>query len=563
MEDKTKEDIPQQGNQILSFLKDVVKKVFSAGFIAAVGATWFFVSVVTKFSRMLYPLDYISEDLLVNPLRPHWKTGDNLRLLVTLSPQPGCDSVDGGVVMWDTDVMMGDDINEKYIYNFTEQDAPSLWKNIQNENKRTSIFVNYCLANKDKRSNVLSSSTQVIHTARLPRWARERWLLQDIGMGHISGQPSYRTDPYPDIYAENNKLFCNQIAFRIVSSGELFPSTVGLVGIHQHLKLAVPNQKLYLPPAHTVAKNLQDEGYHVINGSMSVMPITLEIRSSELPKWLLGNHFDITVSKLSDQGMEDPMMAQMMSSLADTSIPLLTVTMFATVLHILLEFLAFKSDVAFWRKNTSLRGLSIRALFIEVVFKVIIFLYLLDEEAMQIILVPSGIAIFVDLWKIRKGTGFAFTTTSPYYRLARIEEEENSEDEITKASLDTDKIVIQYIVKGVFPIFISFSVYSLVYCRFQNWFSWVIQTLAGLTYSAGFLLMTPQVIINYKLKSVAHLPWDVLTYRFVNTFIDDLFAFIVTLPSMHQMSVFRDDIIFIVCVVQRFVYRVDEKRKED
>ena len=45
--------------------------------------------------------------------------------------------------------------------------------------------------------------------------------------------------------------------------------------------------------------------------------------------------------------------------IADTKTWLLAVTMLASVLHLLFEFLAFKSDVDFWRKNTSLRGLSV------------------------------------------------------------------------------------------------------------------------------------------------------------------------------------------------------------
>lgn len=36
--------------------------------------------------------------------------------------------------------------------------------------------------------------------------------------------------------------------------------------------------------------------------------------------------------------------------------------------------------------------------------------------------------------------------------------------------------------------------------------------------------MCPQLYMNYKLRSVAHLPWRMLTYKALNTFIDDLFA---------------------------------------
>lgn len=58
--------------------------------------------------------------------------------------------------------------------------------------------------------------------------------------------------------------------------------------------------------------------------------------------------------------------------------------------------------------------------------------------------------------------------------------------------------------------------------------------------SAGFIMMCPQLFINYKLKSVAHLPWRQMTYKFLNTIIDDLFAFVIKMPTLHRLSVFRD-----------------------
>jgi hypothetical protein len=72
--------------------------------------------------------------------------------------------------------------------------------------------------------------------------------------------------------------------------------------------------------------------------------------------------------------------------------------------------------------------------------------------------------------------------------------------------------------------------------------------------------MTPQLYINYKLKSVAHMPWRVMVYKSLNTFIDDLFAFIITMPLLHRLACFRDDLIFFIFLYQRQVYTVDETR---
>ena len=35
-------------------------------------------------------------------------------------------------------------------------------------------------------------------------------------------------------------------------------------------------------------------------------------------------------------------------------------------------------------------------------------------------------------------------------------------------------------------------------------------------------------------------------YRAFNTVVDDLFAFIVHMPTLHRLSCFRDDIIFVI-----------------
>ena len=55
--------------------------------------------------------------------------------------------------------------------------------------------------------------------------------------------------------------------------------------------------------------------------------------------------------------------------------------------------------------------------------------------------------------------------------------------------------------------------------------------------------MTPQLYINYKLKSVEHMPWKFMIYKFLNTIVDDLFAFVISMPWLKRVSVFRDGII--------------------
>lgn len=91
-------------------------------------------------------------------------------------------------------------------------------------------------------------------------------------------------------------------------------------------------------------------------------------------------------------------------------------------------------------------------------------------------------------------------------------------------------------------------------------YSFILQAAVGFVYAFGFVLMCPQLYLNYKLKSVAHLPWRQMTYKFLNTIVDDLGAFIIKAPFLYRLSVFRDDIVFLMYIYQRWIYRVDKSR---
>ena len=117
-----------------------------------------------------------------------------------------------------------------------------------------------------------------------------------------------------------------------------------------------------------------------------------------------------------------------------------------------------------------------------------------------------------------------------------------------------------YLLVLVLPLVLANAARSLIMDMHCSWYSWFIGSLTASVYALGFVLMMPQLYINHKLKSVSSMPWTYLSYRFINTFIDDLFAFVIKMPTMHRISVFRDDLIFVVYLYQRYTYSVDEKR---
>ena len=88
-------------------------------------------------------------------------------------------------------------------------------------------------------------------------------------------------------------------------------------------------------------------------------------------------------------------------------------------------------------------------------------------------------------------------------------------------------------------LYLGYSLYK------SNWvvasyYKFVLETAVAFIALFGFILMTAQLYINYKLKSVDHLNWRGLIYRFLNTIIDDFFAFMVTMPPLRRLMYFRD-----------------------
>lgn len=56
------------------------------------------------------------------------------------------------------------------------------------------------------------------------------------------------------------------------------------------------------------------------------------------------------------------------------------------------------------------------------------------------------------------------------------------------------------------------------------------------------------------------MPARAMTYKFLNTFIDDLFAFTIKMPMLHRLATLRDDVIFFVYLYQSWKYKVDYTR---
>jgi hypothetical protein len=250
--------------------------------------------------------------------------------------------------------------------------------------------------------------------------------------------------------------------------------------------------------------------------------------------------------------------------LLDSNSYLLATTFVVSILHMIFEALAFKSDVQHWRKKKDNVGTSLRSILANVVMQAIIFLYLLDnnEHTSWMIIFSQGMGIAIEAWKVTKTVNVRIRPAAPGalipYTIAFEDKHKLSDTE--KKTQEYDEIAFKYLYIVAIPLLLAYAAYSLVYDSHKSWYSFVIATLVGSVYAYGFLMMVPSLYINYRLKSVAHMPARAMMYKFLNTFIDDLFAFTIKMPMLHRLATLRDDVIFFVYLYQSWKYKIDYSR---
>ncbi|KAL1241024.1 putative lipid scramblase CLPTM1 [Trichinella spiralis] len=308
--------------------------------------------------------------------------------------------------------------------------------------------------------------------------------------------------------------------------------------------------------------------YQPLNSSVSTLDLKLTYSPLSLFKWQLYASQTMRnrwlgglaggVGELFEENEDDQDSIKV--ALLETSPYLLALTAVVSILHLVFEFLAFKNDIQFWRERQSLEGLSVRSVLFNVGTSFIVLLYVLDNETNLMVRGSVFINMLIELWKVPKCLDVGLDTTSRLFGVVpklRFKEKNSYVESSTK---EYDMMAFRYLSWLLFPLLGCYTIYSLVYEEHRGWYSWILDRLYGFLITFGFIMMTPQLFINYKLKSVAHLPWRMLTYKFLNTIIDDIFAFVIKMPMLYRISCFRDDVVFVIYLYQRWVYRVDPKR---
>ncbi|XP_059772047.1 lipid scramblase CLPTM1L isoform X2 [Balaenoptera ricei] len=347
------------------------------------------------------------------------------------------------------------------------------------------------------------------------------------------------------------RLTLNVMVDDFVFDGASLPADV-----HRYMKMVQLGEAVhYLPILFIDQLSNRVRDLMVINRSTTELPLTVSYDKISLGRLRFWIHMQDAVYSLQQFGFSEKDADEVKGIFVDTNLYFLALTFFVAAFHLLFDFLAFKNDISFWKKKKSMIGMSTKAVLWRCFSTVVIFLFLLDEQTSLLVLVPAGIGAAIELWKVKKALKMTviWRGLRPTFQFGTYSESERRTEEY-------DTQAMKYLSYLLYPLCIGGAVYSLLNVRYKSWYSWLVSSFVNGVYAFGFLFMLPQLFVNYKMKSVAHLPWKAFTYKAFNTFIDDVFAFIITMPTSHRLACFRDDVVFLVYLYQRWLYPVDKSR---
>lgn len=152
---------------------------------------------------------------------------------------------------------------------------------------------------------------------------------------------------------------------------------------------------LYIDELGTLSKDMLD-----INSTATVLPLKISLAPLGTTRfhWMVQMYYSIQMHK--EMGTPESEMEDVRRMFVETNSWLLVVTITVSLLHVILDLLAFKNDVYFWRDLQSTKGISVRAIAVEFVMEFVVLLYLFDNDTSYLVLFTVFGTLVVDLWKL-------------------------------------------------------------------------------------------------------------------------------------------------------------------
>ena len=355
-------------------------------------------------------------------------------------------------------------------------------------------------------------------------------------------------------------------------SGLYYKPTFTFYFVKQNQKENILNfQKLYMMkfPVHV---NLNQMNYFPINVltdfwtlNSELLPInktemfnfTINLNYGYIRSYFFNQMLNIQINNkvMSSYGI-DGVQDMLVELLKNNSIPYLILLMTVNILHTIFSGFGFKEDISYYNNLEKLDGVYTKYIFLNIFSVFISFLYNIVQGANFLVIFEVFVGFIIEIWKLKMIYNISFNKFFPFIHF-----DYKIKYEIKEAESYQDFAVSMMIKFLLIPIGIIYLIYRLYYYKSSSIFMFIIEYIFFLLNIFGFILLTPQIYLNYKLQSVEHLPLKAFIFKFLNTIIDDLFAFAVKTPTLYRIFCFKDDVIFVIYLYQMWIYR-HNKRSE-
>ena len=167
-----------------------------------------------------------------------------------------------------------------------------------------------------------------------------------------------------------------EVSVKLVSEDLAYPDElVGRSGMEvvqlQRQSAEHPSGYAYLPGLRVDEIGLTSEKYVALNKTVTALPLRISFDRNDVfsdedskgsgggvskgglspARWRLLSHFSEALENQRELGFEQSDIDDLRRLIAETNVALLGITMLASTLHLLFEFLTFKSDIDFWKGN--------------------------------------------------------------------------------------------------------------------------------------------------------------------------------------------------------------------
>ena len=122
----------------------------------------------------------------------------------------------------------------------------------------------------------------------------------------------------------------------------------------------------------------------------------------------------------------------------------------------------------------------------------------MDEETSLLVLIPSGIAALIEIWKVTKAFKMEIAYDTSSLILFKLKIGSRFASKAEEATEEYDSMAMKYLSYILYPLCVGGAVYSLLYTPHKSWWSWTISSLVNGVYAFGFLFMLPQLFVNYR-----------------------------------------------------------------